>query len=207
MAPRQPYPTDLTDKEWALIAPDVPAAKPGGRPEKYPKREILDASFYLLRGGCAWRLLPHDFPPWQIVSQYFWRWRNDGTWQRMHDLLRGDVRVAAGKRRQPRAGSIDSQSVKTTDKGGSGALMPTNKSTAASGLSSSTRWGSSWPSSSRRPGCKTVRGRSTSSGPPAQIFAPARDLGRSGRCRPADRLGHGVAGLSARAAGHCQASG
>ena len=88
MAPRKPYPTDLTDKAWALIAPYVPAAKPGGRLEKYPKRVILDAIFYILRGGCAWRLLPHDFPPSKIVYQYCWRWRNDGTWQLMHDLLR-----------------------------------------------------------------------------------------------------------------------
>ena len=145
MAPRKPYPTDLTDKEWALIAPYVPAAKPGGRPEKYPKREILDAIFYILRGGCAWRLLPHDFPPWQIVYQYFWRWRNDGTWQLMHDMLRGDVRVAAGKRRQPSAGIIDSQSVKTTEKGGSTATTSPNTSTVVNGTSSSTPSGcSSW---------------------------------------------------------------
>jgi len=141
MAPRKPYPTDLTDREWELIQPYVPTAKPGGRPEKYPKREILAAIFYILRGGCAWRLLPHDFPPWQIVYQYFWRWRRDGTWQRVHDLLRGDVRVAAGKRRQPSAGIIDSQSVKTTEKGGSGALTPTSKSKVASAISSSTRSG------------------------------------------------------------------
>jgi putative transposase len=63
MEPRKPYPTDLSDKEWALIQPYVPETKRGGRPEKYPKREILDAIFYILRGGCAWRLLPHDFPP------------------------------------------------------------------------------------------------------------------------------------------------
>ena len=138
MAPRKPYPTDLTDKEWALLAPYVPAAKPGGRAEKDPKRDILDAIFYILRGGCAWRLLPHDFPPWQIVYQYFWRWRNDGTWQLMHDLLRGDVRVAAGKRRQPSAGIIDSQSVKTTEKGGSTATTSPKTSMAVNGTSSST---------------------------------------------------------------------
>ena len=138
MEPRQPDPPDLTDKEWAVVAPDVPAATPGGRPEKYPTRAILDAIFYILRGGCAWRLRPHEFPPWQIVSQDFWRWRHDGTWQLMHDLLRGDVRVAAGKRRQPSAGIIDSQSVKTTEKGGSTATTSPNTSTAANGTSSST---------------------------------------------------------------------
>jgi len=96
----------------------------------------LDAIFSSLRGGCAWRLLPHAFPPWQIVYQYFWRWRNDGTWQRMHDLLRGDVRVAAGKRRQPSAASLESQAVNTTAKGGSVAMMPAHRSKAASGISS-----------------------------------------------------------------------
>jgi putative transposase len=67
MEPRKPYPTDLTDDEWALIEPYVPRAKPGGRPEKYPTREILNGMFYIVRGGCAWRLLPHDFPPWEVV--------------------------------------------------------------------------------------------------------------------------------------------
>jgi putative transposase len=141
MEPRKPYPTDLSDKEWELIKHLVPEAKPGGRPETYPKREILNGIFYIVRGGCAWRLMPHDLPPWQIVYQYFWRWRQDGTWQRMHDLLRGDVRVATGKRRQPSAGILDSQSVKTTEKGGSAASMSTNRSRAASGISSSTRSG------------------------------------------------------------------
>ena len=141
MEPRKPYSTDLSDKEWDLIKHLVPEAKPGGRPETYPKREILNGIFYIVRGGCAWRLMPHDLPPWQIVYQYFWRWRQDGTWQRMHDLLRGDVRVATGKRRQPSAGILDSQSVKTTEKGGSAASMSTNRSRAASGISSSTRSG------------------------------------------------------------------
>ena len=118
MEPRTPYPTDLSDKEWDLSSHLVPAAKPGGRPENYPTRDIVDAIFYILRGGCAWRLLPPAFPPWQSVYQDFWRWRHEGTWQRRHDLLRGDVRVAAGKRRQPSAAILDSPSVKTTDKGG-----------------------------------------------------------------------------------------
>ena len=92
-----------------------------------------------MRSGCAWRLLPHDLPPWRIVYYYFWQWRKDGTWQVMHDLLRGDVRVAAGKRRQPSAGVLDSQSVKTTEKGGSAALTRTNRSKAANATSSSIR--------------------------------------------------------------------
>jgi putative transposase len=127
MEPRKPDPTDLTDKEWALIAPYGPTAKPGGRSEKYPTREILNGILYMLRGGCAWRLLPHDFPPWQIVYHYCWRWKQDGTWHVMHDVLHGDVRGAAGKQRPPRAAIIDRQSVKTTEKGGSAALIRPNR--------------------------------------------------------------------------------
>ncbi len=141
MNPRPSYSTDVTDTEWELVRPYVPKAKPGGRPEAYPKREILNGIFYLLRTGCAWRLLPHDLPPWRTVYYYFWQWRKDGTWQRIHDLLRGDVRVAMGKQRQPSAGIIDSQSVKTTEKGGSGAMMPGSRSKGANGISSSIRSG------------------------------------------------------------------
>jgi putative transposase len=137
MDPRKLYPTDLSDTEGDVISPVVPAAQPGGRPETYPTRELLDAIFSILRGGCAWRLLPHDFPPWPIVYQYFWRWRHDGTWQRRHDLRRGDVRVAAGKRRQPSAAIRERQAVKTTEPGGAAGTMPANRSTAASGPSAS----------------------------------------------------------------------
>jgi putative transposase len=124
MNPRPSYPTDLNDREWAVIQHLVPEAKPGGRPEAYSKREILNAIFSLLRSGCSWRMLPHDLPPWRIVSHDFRQWRLDGTWQVLHDLLRGDVRVAAGKHRQPSAGVLDRQSVKTTEQGGSVAMMP-----------------------------------------------------------------------------------
>ena len=133
---RKPYPRDLTDKEWALIAPYVPRAQSGGHPEDHPKREILNGIFYVLRSGCAWRMLPHDFPPWQSVYHYFRGWQHDGTWRVIHDLLRGDMRVAEGRHRQPSAEVIDSQSVKTTEKGGSAATRRTNMLMAASGISS-----------------------------------------------------------------------
>jgi putative transposase len=133
---RKPSPSDWTDKEWALIVPYVPRAKSGGHPEDHPKREILNGIFYVLRSGCAWRMLPHDFPPWQSVYHYCRVWQHDGTWRVIHDLLRGDVRVAEGRHRQPSAGVIDSQSVKTTEKGGSAAMMPGSRSRAASAISS-----------------------------------------------------------------------
>ena len=155
MEPREPYPTDLTDRAWQLSQPYVPQAKPGGHPEKYPTRAILNGIFSIVRGGCAWRLWPHDFPPWPIVYQYCWRWQQDGTWPVRHDRLRGDVRVAAGKPRQPRAGIIESPSVKTTAQGGSAALMRTHRSRGAHAISWSRREGGSSASSSPPPVCKT----------------------------------------------------
>jgi putative transposase len=118
MVTRRHYPTDLTDAEWAVLAQLVPAPKPGGRPARHERREICNAIRYVLRAGGAWRLLPHDLPPWQTVYGYLWRWRLDGTWERIHAVLRGEVREQAGKDRQPSAGIVDSQSVKMTDQGG-----------------------------------------------------------------------------------------
>ena len=112
------YSSDLTDAEWGLLEPFIPPAKPGGRPRTTDIREVVNAIFYILRGGCAWRLLPHEFPPRQTVYDYFRAWRKVGLWEQMHRTLRERVRVQAGREAEPSACIIDSQSVKTTERGG-----------------------------------------------------------------------------------------
>ena len=115
---RRAYPTDLTDAQWAVLEPHIPPPKPGGRPPKHPRREIVNAMLYVLRGGIAWRLLPHEFPPWQTVYHCFRLWRDDGSWERINAALRERVRARAGREPEPSGAILDSQSIKTTEKGG-----------------------------------------------------------------------------------------
>src|SRR6476646_6666714 len=120
MASRRGYPSDLSDEQWAVIEALVPAVRSGGRPEKHPRRAIVNAIFYVVRTGCSWRQLPHDFPPWQTVFWYFKQWRADGTTDRLYDALRDRVRDAAGRDPMASAGIVDAQSVKGADTVGAG---------------------------------------------------------------------------------------
>jgi putative transposase len=140
------YPSDLTDEQYTLIEPLLPAAKSnkviGGRPRSVDLRKIVNGILYFVRGGCQWRMLPRDFGPWSTVHDYYQKWRHDGTWQRIHDKLREKVRRADGRKPTPTAAIIDSQSVKAcAPKKTRTATTRARRSPAESGISASTRSG------------------------------------------------------------------
>jgi transposase len=112
-APR--YPSDMTDEQWALIEPLLPAPRTGGRPEKHPRRDVVDAILYVVRAGCAWRALPADFPPWETVYWYFTRWEQERVTEKILPVVREQLRLADGRDPEPSAGLVDSQSVKGAD--------------------------------------------------------------------------------------------
>lgn len=111
---RDPYPSDVTDDQWAILEPLLPQPGPEDRPLEIERREIVNAILYVLRSGCPWRYIPHDFPTWQTVYSYFRDWKLDGTWQHIHTTLRKRLRVKMGREAEPSAAIIDSQTVKTS---------------------------------------------------------------------------------------------
>jgi len=135
---RTAYPSDLSDAQWRLLKPCIPPAKPGGRPRSVDMREVINGILYVLRSGGAWRLLPHDLPPWSTVYDYLRKFRLSGLWHHIHDTLRDQVRRQEGRQDSPSAAIIDSQSVKTTEKGGLADTTPERRSTDANAISSST---------------------------------------------------------------------
>jgi transposase len=137
------YPSDLTDEEWALVKPEIPRAKRGGNKRTVDVREVVNGLMYVLSTGCQWRAIPKDLPPRSTVNHYFCRWQHEGTLDRLHHTLYVRCREQAGRQASPTAAIIDSQSVKSAEKGGVGpirrALIAARRSKARNGTSWSTR--------------------------------------------------------------------
>lgn len=134
------YPSDLTDEEWALIGSEIPPAKRGGNKRTVDVREVVNGLMYVLSTGCQWRAIPKDLPPRSTVNYYFCRWRDDGTLDRLHHALYVLCREQAGREASPTAAIIDSQSVKSAEKGGAGSIRRASMAARRSKARSATSW-------------------------------------------------------------------
>lgn len=124
---RKSYPSDLSEAQWQVLRPLIEPSKARGTRRRYEQREIVNALLYQVTNGCSWRALPHDFPPYTLVWYHFRRWRDNGVLEEIHTALRAQVRKQEGRDQAPSAAILDSQSVKTTEKGGQRALMLARK--------------------------------------------------------------------------------
>src|SRR5437667_8450272 len=140
---RKPYTTDLTDEQWAILESLLSPAKPGGRPRKTNLREVINALLYINRNGCTWRNLPHDFPPWRTVYNYFRAWIDDGTWDQIVVELRMEIRLQAGRPHLAPARSIAKQS-KPPRWAEKKVTMAARKSRGGNVTSPSIPWGCCW---------------------------------------------------------------
>jgi transposase len=193
-----PYPTDLSEREWAVLAPLLPPSKPGGRPRTVDLRAILNGIFHVLRSGCQWRLLPREYGPWSTIYGYFRAWRLDGTWERIHHTLRERLRQRLGRQPTPSAAIIDSQSVKThrawraawVRRGQEAVGAQTPPACRYPGLSAACPGPSCRHSGPRRCplAAAATRGR---------VAAPGADLGRQRVCGASADLGGADLGLAA----------
>lgn len=134
------YPSDVSDREWLIVEPMIPAARSGGRHRHTDMREVMNAIRYVLRTGCQWRELPKDFPPRSTVYNYFWEWTRYGVLDRIHDALVARCREAEGRNATPSAGVVDTQTVKATEKGGLAPIPSATMRRRKSKASSATRW-------------------------------------------------------------------
>ena len=125
---RKAYPSDLNDTEWEVLKTYIPEPLQGGRPSEHSRREIVNGILYVLRTGCGWEYLPHDLPPWKTVYDYFRQWKQAGVWEKANVALTRQSRAAQKREESPSLAIIDTQSVQTTEKGGSKALTTTRKS-------------------------------------------------------------------------------
>ena len=140
MPVKEPYPSSFTDREWALLAPLLPASSKLGRPPRYPRRRVLEGILYIVRGGCGWRMLPHDLPPWRLCYYYFMTWRKEGLWQKIHDRLRDAVRLASEKKKPRPLRSSTLRALKYLTTQECAATMQARRSWDESATSWWTRW-------------------------------------------------------------------